>query len=69
MCFSVGSLLLSSNVNVQIFGLLVAAVMVVTYLFFSNAYIFVFCFGGAVTSLYLVWMTFGGDLRRTSMAN
>ena len=65
----VGSLLLSSNVNVRIFGLLVAAVMVVTYLFFSYAYISVFCFGGAIMSLYLVWTIFGGDLRRPSMAN
>lgn len=54
----VGSLLLSSNTNVRIFGLLVAAVLVVTYLFFSYAYISVFCFGGAIMSLYLVWIIF-----------
>ena len=64
----VGSLLLSSNANVRIFGLLVAAVMVVTYLFFSYAYISVFCFGGAVMSLYLVWTIFSGGLRRPVMA-
>ena len=64
----VGSLLLSSDVNVRIFGLLVAAVMVVTYLFFSYAYISVFCFGGAVMSLYLVWTIFSGGLRRPVMA-
>ncbi len=59
----VGSLLLSRDVNVKIFGLLVAAVMVVTYLFFSYAYISVFCFGGAVMSLYLVWMILRGRSR------
>ena len=64
----VGSLLLSSDVNVRTFGLLVAAVMVVTYLFFSYAYISVFCFGGAVMSLYLVWTIFSGGLRRPVMA-
>jgi hypothetical protein len=54
----VGSLLLSRDVNVRIFGFLVAAVLVVTYLFFSYAYISVFCFGAALMSLYLVWMVF-----------
>lgn len=65
----VGSLLLSSDVNVRIFGLLVAVVMVVTYLFFSYAYISVFCFGGAIMSLYLVRTIFGGGWWRPSMAN
>ena len=63
----VGSLLLSSDANIRIFGMLVAAVTVVTYVFFSYAYISVFCFGGAVMSLYLVWMIFG-DGRQLSMA-
>ena len=35
-------------------GLLVAGVLVITYAFFSYAYISVFCFGGAVISLYLL---------------
>ncbi len=39
---------------IKIFGLLVASVLVVTYLFFSYAYISVFCFGGAVISIYLL---------------
>ena len=64
----IGSLLLSSDVNVRIFGVLVAAVMIVTVLFFSYAYISVFCFGGAVMSLYLVWTIFSGGLRRPVMA-
>ena len=62
----VGSLLLSSLVNIRVFGALVAAVVVVTYLFFSYAYISVFCFGGAVMSFYLVWMIFGGGWRSKS---
>ena len=65
----IGSLLLSSDVNVRIFGVLVAAVMIITLLFFSYAYISVFCFGGAVMSLYLVWTIFSGGLRRPLTAN
>ncbi len=52
--------LFSSHVNIRIFGLLVFAVLVTTYIFFAYAYISVFCFGGALMSLYLVWMIFGG---------
>jgi len=40
--------------DIKVFGLLVAGVLVVTYLFFSYAYISVFCFGGAVISVYLL---------------
>lgn len=61
----VGSLLLSTDRNVKIFGLLVFAVMAVTYAFFSYAYVSVFCFGGAVMSIYLVWMAFGGSIGTT----
>lgn len=39
---------------IKVFGLLVAAVTVTTYLFFSYAYISVFCFGGALISVYLL---------------
>ena len=56
----VGSLLLSSILDIRIFGALVGAVVVATYLFFSYAYVSVFCFGGAIMSLYLVWMLFRG---------
>lgn len=56
----VGPLLLSTDRDVKIFGVLVALVLTVTYFFFSYAYISVFCFGGALMSLYLVWMVFGG---------
>lgn len=59
----VGSLLLSCEANIRIFGLLVTVVLTVTYLFFSYAYISVFCFGGALMSLYLVWMIFDGGWR------
>ena len=62
----VGSLLVSSVLNIRVFGALVAAVVIVTYLFFSYAYISVFCFGGAIMSLYLVWMIFDGGWRPTA---
>ena len=62
----VGSLLLSSVRDIRIFGALVGAVVVVTYLFFSYAYVSVFCFGGAIMSLYLVRMMFL-DHRRSPM--
>ena len=64
----VGSLLLSTNINVRIFGLLVAGVVVVTYLFFYYAYISVFCFGGAVMSLYLVLTLFDQGWRPLALA-
>jgi hypothetical protein len=51
-------LLLCTQPEAKIFGLLVAVVLVVTYVFFSFAYISVFCFGGALMSLYLVAMIF-----------
>ena len=49
--------LLSRDRAVKVFGLLVLGVLVVTYTFFAYAYISVFCFGGALMSLYLVAMT------------
>jgi hypothetical protein len=52
----VGSLLVSSEPRVRFFGFLVAGVLVVTYAFFSYAYISVFCFGGAIMSLYLTFI-------------
>jgi hypothetical protein len=51
-------LLLSTQRDVKIFGVLVAFVVVVTYTFFQYAYVSVFCFGGAIMSLYLVWRPF-----------
>ena len=63
MAIVAGSLLLSRDRNVKVFGLLVFAVMAVTYAFFAYAYVSVFCFGGAVMSLYLVWMAFGGGFK------
>lgn len=57
--------LLASDRRVKVFGLLIAAAFTITYLFFRYAYISVFCFWGAVMSLYLVWMIGrrGRDLR------
>lgn len=51
-------LFLASERNVRIFGVLVAAVILVTYLFFQYAYISVFCFGGALVSAWLVYVAF-----------
>ncbi len=46
--------LLVRSWEIKIFGLLVAGVLIVTYGFFSYAYISVFCFGGALVSTYLL---------------
>lgn len=51
-------LLTSSKRGLNVFGLLLLVVLGITYTFFSYAYISVFCFGGAVMSLYLVYMIF-----------
>lgn len=40
--------------EIKVFGVLAAAVLAVTYLFFSYAYISVFCFGAALISAYLL---------------
>lgn len=56
----IGPLLLSSARDVKVFGILVALVLAVTYAFFQFAYVSVFCFGGALMSLYLVWRPFSG---------
>ena len=50
----IAPLLLSSDREIRVFGALVTAVLLATYFFFSYAYVSVFCFGGAVMSLYLV---------------
>ena len=54
----VAPLLTSSNRHAQIFGILISAVATATYLFFQFAYISVFCFGGALMSLYIVYVVF-----------
>ena len=51
-------LLLSSDRRVRVFGGLVGLTFVVTYLFFRFAYISVFCFGGALVSVYLLPLIF-----------
>ena len=51
-------LLLCTQPEAKIFGFLVGAVLIVTYVFFAFAYISVFCFGGAIMSFYLVAMIF-----------
>jgi hypothetical protein len=65
----IGPLLLSTDKDARVFGVLAALVFVVTYLFFQYAYISVFCFGGALMSLYLVWRPFSsGGLRSKAWA-
>ncbi len=51
-------LLTSSISSINIFGVLVALVATITYLFFSWAHISVFCFGGALMSAYLIYLVF-----------
>ena len=51
-------LLTSSMPGIKIFGLLVLAVILVTYFFFQYMYISAFCFGAGVMSLYLVYLVF-----------
>jgi hypothetical protein len=54
----IGPLLLSTDRDAKVFGVLVALVVITTYAFFRYAYVSVFCFGGALMSLYLVWRPF-----------
>ena len=54
----IAPLLTSSNRHAQVFGILISIVVTITYLFFQYAYISVFCFGGAVMSLYIVYIVF-----------
>ena len=54
----IAPLLTSSNRHAQAFGILISIVVTITYLFFQYAYISVFCFGGAVMSLYIVYIVF-----------
>ena len=54
----IAPLLTSSDRLAQVFGILISIVVTITYLFFQYAYISVFCFGGAVMSLYIVYMVF-----------
>ncbi len=56
--FIIAPLLVSSDRDARIFGVLVSLVLAITYFFFSFAYISVFCIGGALASFYLVYMAF-----------
>jgi len=53
--FVAAPLLISRDRHVRFFGLLIAAALALTYSFFQYAHISVFCFGGALASLYLVF--------------
>ena len=59
-------LLSSSNRDARWFGVLVLAVVIVTYIFFRYAYISVFCFGGALMSLYIVYVVFRDENKKQS---
>ena len=62
-------LITSSKRDLNIFGALVLMVVAITYAFFRYAYISVFCFGGAVMSLYIVYAVFratGGRSRQAA---
>ncbi len=54
----IAPLLSSSHRRANIFGLLISLVVAVVYLFFSYAYISFFCIGGALMSLYIVYMVY-----------
>lgn len=56
----IAPLLTSSDRHAQMFGVLISIVVIITYLFFSFAYISVFCFGGALMSLFVVHIVFSG---------
>jgi hypothetical protein len=51
-------LIVATRKEVKVFGVLVSLVLAITSAFFQFAYISVFCFGGAIMSLYLVGMIF-----------
>ena len=54
----IAPLITSSVQNARIFGALIVVVVVTVYAFFSYAYISAFCFGGAVMSVFIIWMVF-----------
>ena len=49
----VSSLVLSTDRRIQVFGALVSASLILTYAFFSYAFISVWCFFAAILSVYL----------------
>ncbi len=60
--------LVSTKPEIRVFGILIAIAFAVTYAFFAFAYISVFCFSGALMSLYLVAMIFWIGRRRRPAA-
>lgn len=57
---------LASDRDIRIFGVLAIISLAMTYFFFRFAYISVFCFGAAVTSLYLTYMIFKKETPRAN---
>jgi hypothetical protein len=54
----VAPLLTSSDQHARTFGLLITGVLIIVFLFFRYAYVSVFCFGGALASLYILYVVF-----------
>ena len=57
----IAPLVTSSIKDVNIFGYLVGLVLFITFFFFKFAYISVFCFGGGIMSLFIVYMISRND--------
>ncbi len=57
----IAPLVTSSTKDVNIFGYLVGLVLFITFVFFKFAYISVFCFGGGIMSLFIVYMISRND--------
>ena len=55
--------------DVNIFGYLVGLVLFITFFFFKFAYISVFCFGGGIMSLFIVYMISRTDEKLPSHHN
>ncbi len=65
----IAPLVTSSVKDVNIFGYLVALVLFITFFFFKFAYISVFCFGGGVMSLFIVYMISRNDKKLPARHN
>lgn len=61
----VSSLLVQSNVSVRLFGLAIAASLILTFSLYAYAYISVWCFCAAILSLHLVFIV---TMRRNGTA-
>lgn len=58
----ISPVLLASDRDIRIFGILAIAVLAATYFFFSFAYVSIFCFGAGAISLYLTYVIFKREM-------